>query len=143
MKIALISCVKTKLNTKIPVRADELYQSALFKKSYEYCKNRYDKVYILSAKYGLLEINDMILPYEKTLNKMSKKEKEIWYNNVFNSLKNKINKEDIIYYHCGNNYRQGLIDKLDNIFDVPLLGVSFGNQLKFYKEQLNNQLKLV
>lgn len=143
MRVALISCVKTKLDTKTPVRADELYLSDLFKKSYEYCKLNYDKVFILSAKYGLLNVDDEILPYEKTLNTMKKNEKEVWYNNVSYSLKNKLNKEDFIYYHCGSNYRQGLINRLDNLYDVPLLGVSFGNQLKFYKKHLDNQLKLI
>jgi cytoplasmic iron level regulating protein YaaA (DUF328/UPF0246 family) len=142
MRIGLISCVKTKISTQKPVRADNLYKSDLFKKSYKYCTLQYDKVFILSAKYGLLNIYDKVLPYEKTLNTMSKKEKEVWYNNVCFCLKKTIQEEDTLHFHCGQNYRSGLISRLKNTYEVPLLGLSFGNQLKFYKVHLSNQKTL-
>jgi hypothetical protein len=46
-KIALISCVKTKRKTSIPIDAGLLYISDLFKKSLDYCKLNYDVTYIV------------------------------------------------------------------------------------------------
>ena len=89
MKIALISCVKTKIKTNKLIKANQLYNSDLFKKSLKYCLKNYDKTYILSAKYGLLETNEMVFYYEKTLNKMSKNDKEKWYKKVTTQLKKK------------------------------------------------------
>lgn len=71
MKIALISCVKQKADK--PQKARNLYISSLFVKSLEYAeKINVDKIYVLSAKYGLVPIDKVIEPYEKTLNNMKK-----------------------------------------------------------------------
>ena len=82
MNIAFISCVKSK---KIGnYEAKELYISDFFKKSLRYCIINYDKVFILSAKYGLLELNERIETYEMTLNNFSKDKKVVWSKKVFN-----------------------------------------------------------
>lgn len=65
MKIALISCSKTK--TKKAGKAKDVYIGKLFKGYYYLAKRECDKIYILSAKYGLLEENDIIDPYNQTL----------------------------------------------------------------------------
>ena len=53
MKIALISCTKQKREYKCPAR--ELYsESAWFREAYCYAKIVADKIFILSAKYGLV-----------------------------------------------------------------------------------------
>ena len=54
-KVTLISCVKKKLDLKS--KAQDLYQSPLFKKNLAYAKQiNSDEIYILSAKYGLLKL---------------------------------------------------------------------------------------
>ena len=56
-KIALIACVSKKLDYKS--KAKELYISPLFQKNMVYSKKiGVDKVYILLAKYGLLNLDD-------------------------------------------------------------------------------------
>lgn len=68
MKIALIACCKKKKESQC--RACEMYQSTLFKLSYKYAeKTGCDEIYILSAKYGLLDKDKIIAPYDETLNK--------------------------------------------------------------------------
>ncbi len=142
MRIGLISCVKTKLqNTNKPVRARDLYISPLFKKSLAYCLEHYDEVFILSAYYGLIDLDAEIVTYEKTLNNMSKSERERWYDRVADEMRFFF-EDDKLYYHCGIPYRSGLIDRLSNEYEIPLKGVSFGNQLKFYTNELNRQSKL-
>ena len=58
-KVTLISCVSKKLDLKS--KAQDLYQSPLFKKKLAYAEQiNSDEIYILSAKYGLLKLNDDI-----------------------------------------------------------------------------------
>ncbi len=67
MKIALISCVAKKQKNKS--QAKDMYVSPLFRGAYRYAKSLgVDKIYILSAKYGLLEELDVVEPYNVTLN---------------------------------------------------------------------------
>ena len=71
MKIALISCSKMKRDHSCT--AAELYSpSHLFSLSYAYAQKVADKVFILSAKYGLVEEEDVISPYNLTLNNFFK-----------------------------------------------------------------------
>jgi cytoplasmic iron level regulating protein YaaA (DUF328/UPF0246 family) len=65
--IILISCASTKCQYK--TEAQNMYISPLFIKSLKYAKNKLksDKIFILSAKYGLLDLIDVIEPYNVTL----------------------------------------------------------------------------
>ena len=69
MKVVLIACSKTKASGRMA--AKDLYQGALFKKSWEYAKSiidpEKDRIYILSAKHHLLHPDDLIETYDTTL----------------------------------------------------------------------------
>ena len=76
-KIVLISCVAKKLNYK--AKAKNLCISPLFKKSLAYAYLlKPDKIFILSAKYGLIDLDEEIFPYNETLNEKSSYEIKIW-----------------------------------------------------------------
>tara|TARA_R110000824_G_scaffold288142_1_gene476139 strand:- start:38 stop:475 length:438 start_codon:yes stop_codon:yes gene_type:complete len=140
MDIAFISCVKKK---KIgEYKAIELYISDYFKKSLKYCSMNYNKIFILSAKYGLLNLDSKIKDYELTLNSLSKEEKIIWANKVAIQIKKSVNKEDILHFYVGNNYRQHLIPLLDNDYNIPLIGLGIGKQLKFFKDNTKSDILL-
>lgn len=132
--IAIISCVKTKRLGKH--KAKNLYNSALFNYSYAYTSKRYDKVYILSTLYGVLEPDDVIEYYELTLNKMNAQQKRAWAHKTATQLQAKIAPSDKLFYYCGLNYRSNLIAALPNEYEVPLEGLGFGKQLQFYKGNL-------
>ena len=85
-----ISCVKTKRSSRC--KAKDMYISPLFKKAYQYALKFVsdDKIYILSAKYGLIHSSQMIEPYEKTLNAERDKERRIWAYNVIQQMKEKV-----------------------------------------------------
>lgn len=134
MNIAIISCVKTKKQGRM--KAKELYCSALFKYSYKYASTYFDKVFILSTLYGLLEPDDCIDHYELTLNSMTAKQKHDWAIRTAKELTNKTQPTDILHYFCGLNYRKNLIKKLPNPYTEPLKGLSFGQQLRWYKERI-------
>lgn len=84
-----ISCVKTKRSSRC--MAKDMYISPLFKKAYQYALKFVpeDKIYILSAKYGLIHSSQMIDPYEKTLNAERDKERKVWAYNVIQQMKAK------------------------------------------------------
>jgi len=134
MKIVLISCVSKKLNKKS--KAKDIYISPLFKHNlnYTYSLNP-DKIFILSAKYGLLNLNQEIEPYNQTLNKMSSLEIKDWSINVLKELSSltDLNNDEFIFL-AGNNYRKYILPSIKN-YKIPLQGLGIGRQLKFLKEK--------
>ena len=136
-KIVLISCVSKKINKKSKV--EDLYLSPLFRKNLQYAKSiNPDKIFILSAKHGLLTLEEEIEPYEKTLNKMKSDEIKIWANGVLINLKKVSDLEnDEFIFLAGNNYRKFLIPHIKN-YKIPLRGLGIGRQLKWLSEKTKN-----
>ena len=137
-KIVLISCVSKKLNHKS--KAQDLYISPLFRKNLQYAKSlNADKIFILSAEYGLLDLNREIEPYDKTLNKMSSDEIKEWANSVLNQLQkvSDLNKDEFVFL-AGNNYRKFLLPHIKN-YKVPMLGLGIGKQLKWLTEKIKHE----
>lgn len=138
MKIVFIACVSKKKN--YATNAIDLYDSPLFKKEVEYAKSlKPDKIYILSALYGVLEKDEIISPYNVTLNDMKQRELDAWNDKVYKQLMEKnINFEkDHAIFLAGNRYRK----KLLNIFldvSVPMEGMRIGEQLAFLTEEIKN-----
>ena len=84
-KIILISCASKKLAFKS--KAKDLYISPLFRLSLAYAKNlKPDKIFILSAKYRLLDLNDEISTYNETLNNKPVSDIKIWADKVVTEL---------------------------------------------------------
>lgn len=139
MKLGLISCTKSK--QKRPCKACEMYKpSALFRKAYSYAIKNYDRVAILSAKYGLLLPDNKIEPYDLTLKNMSVAERRTWADRVFRQMKSTLplDKIDEAFFHAGRPYRELLIPKLETSgvkCFVPLKGLSYGRQLAWYDRQ--------
>ena len=108
-KIILISCVSKKLPYK--AKAKNLYVSPLFKYNLRHAHSlNSDKIFILSAKYGLVDLEEEIEPYNKTLNKMGKQEIKEWSEKVINQLKEQTDlQEDEFIFLAGDMYRKFLI----------------------------------
>ena len=92
MKIELISCVSKKLveAKRKPVSAKELYISPLFEKAWAYAERMVtsdDRIYILSAKYGLLSPEKEIKWYDETLYKQSVEKRRQWADEVLKNLR--------------------------------------------------------
>ena len=137
-RIVLISCVSKKLNHKS--KAQDLYVSPLFRKNLHYAKSlNPDKIFILSAKYGLLRLNEKIEPYDKTLNKMRSNEIKEWANFVLNQLKKstEIQNDEFIFL-AGNNYRKFLLPHLKH-YKIPMLSLSIGRQLQWLSKRIKNE----
>mgnify|MGYP001611839747 CR=1 FL=1 len=134
-KIVLISCVNKKLSHR--AKAEKLYISPLFRFNIEYAKSlNPDKIFILSAKYGLLNLDREIEPYNKTLNNMGSNEVKKWAENVVQELmKNSDLKNDEFVFLAGEKYRKFLMPYIKN-YKIPLKGLSIGKQFQFLKEKL-------
>lgn len=135
MLVVLISCVSKKKN--MPTMAKDMYISPLFKGAYQYSKKLgADQVFILSAKYGLLEESAWIEPYNESLNTKSDKEIKKWANEVIKRLSKFADIEnDQFVFLAGEKYRKHLVNNIHH-YSIPLKGLAIGKQLKFYKENL-------
>lgn len=134
-KIVLISCSSKKLSHK--ARARELYSSPLFRLNLQYALSlNPDNIYILSAKYFLLNPDEEIEPYNKTLNNMSQEERQEWAKTIISQLEKLADLDnDLFIFLAGKNYYEYLIPKMKN-YELPLKGLGIGKQLKFLKERL-------
>jgi hypothetical protein len=136
MKIALISCSSKKNN--FLCKARNMYsKSALFKFTLQYCEQqKFDKIFVLSAKHKILDLDTEIEPYDETLNKMSLIEKKKWGKEVSEWIEKNLNKEDELYIFGGKNYYQYLI--VQNKIILPLLNLKIGERLKWLKENIKS-----
>ena len=133
MKIVLISCASKKLEDK--AKAKEIYISPLFKLNMKYALSlKPDKIFILSAKYGLLDLEQEIEPYNLALNNLKEEEIRLWAEKVLECLKKQadLNNDEFIFL-AGDKYRRYIIPKIKN-YKIPLKGLGIGRQLKFLKE---------
>lgn len=117
-----------------------MYISALFQKNLQYAKSlNPEKIFILSAKYGLLKLDEEVEPYDKTLNKMRSYEIKEWANSVLSQLQKvfDLNKDEFVFL-VGKDYRKFLLPSINN-YKIPMLGLSIGKQLKWLKEKIKSE----
>ncbi len=96
-----------------------------------------DRIFILSAEHGLLEMDDEIEPYEKTLNTMKKTERQQWAAKVLSQLRSKTDlQSDEFIFLAGSRYRELLTPHIRH-FSVPMENLSFGRQLAWLTEQMS------
>jgi cytoplasmic iron level regulating protein YaaA (DUF328/UPF0246 family) len=134
-KIVLITCVKKKRDRKC--KAEDLYISPFFKKNLAYAKSLYpDKIFILSAKYGLLPLDKEIDTYDLTLNSFKKEELKRWAENTLRQLQQETNFDnDKFIFLAGDKYRKYLLPKIKN-YEIPFKGLGIGKQLQFLKNKI-------
>lgn len=126
-KIAFIGCSAKKAGFACP--AKHLYRGEVFKKAWRYCTTEpFDLIFILSAKYGILSPDDVISPYNCSLNDMNKKDRQHWYDMVKVQMSGKkiMNADDIHYFFCGENYHKPFTGQ------KPLQGLSIGKSLAWF-----------
>ncbi|WP_423709330.1 DUF6884 domain-containing protein [Undibacterium sp. WLX3042] len=132
-KIILISCVSQKLEQSEKVQ--NLYISTLFRYNLKYARSlKPNGIYVLSAKHGLLNLDQEIEPYEQTLNTMRFSEIKEWARLVLQQLSEIASlDEDEFIFLAGNKYRKYLLPHIKHSH-IPLEGLSIGKQLQKLKE---------
>lgn len=129
-RIVLISCVSKKRSFR--VKAKDLYISPLFKKNLAYAwRLNPDAIYILSAKYGLVDLETEIEPYDLTLNNMSTGEIRHWAQRVLEQLNQVTDlRGDHFIFLAGMKYRKYLLPHIAS-YEVPVEGLPIGKQLQY------------
>ncbi len=147
--IILIACSSKKFDNKM--KAENLYKkSNLFRSSLEYAKSiQHDKIYILSAKYHLLDLNNEIESYNETLSYISPKKRKHdlivldeakkieWGKKVIDQLGeiSDLNK-DIFIFLAGRDYLKPIESSIKHI-DNRLKGLNQGQRTKWLKNNKN------
>lgn len=137
--ITLIACSAKKL--KVPAPAASMYTSDWFRKARAYAQ-RLEDVYgdpwfILSGKYGLLDPDEVIEPYDVSLNKMPTAQRKLWAARVLAAVSQEVELGASIKIVGGSRYYDLLSPLLQGAgYDVqlPLQGMAIGKQLQWLKE---------
>jgi hypothetical protein len=144
-QIALIGCSKQKLDYSAP--AKELYQGSLFKAARKYVEAKGYEWAILSAKYGLVDPNRIIEPYNQRLPILTPKSRPIlfawgsrvnldawmhWYNGV------QMCAWPVLVLFAGASYRSAFDGTFGYDrgmpFEAPLARFGIGEQMKWLRE---------
>lgn len=158
--LVLVSCAAQKQTEPAP--AKELYRSAWFKKARAYAEkltevSKVQQWWILSARYGLLNPEVVIAPYDFTLSQLSQAERWEWARGVVRDLeavttllgegeseseKYSSLQDYRIVILAGQLYREHLITLLHERavgqVEVPMEGLGIGQQLQWFKYQLSS-----
>lgn len=129
-EVVLISCVKSKRENRS--RAADIYVSDWFRKALAYARTlNPDQLFILSAKHGLLGLDQVIEPYEKSLKNMRIHDRRDWADRVLLDLRRVTDLErDHFVFLAGYRYREFLLPAIKN-YAVPMEGLRQGQQLRW------------
>jgi hypothetical protein len=139
---ALVSCVGKKATTPQP--AKDLYRSAWFIKARRWAELNSDRWYILSAEHGLLHPDEIICPYEKTLNDMSMDDRVKWEVMVYDQICEKVPKGQLLFL-AGKKYRDnilGILEANGYYTNAPMEGLGIGQQLSWLNANTLEQGRL-
>lgn len=133
--IGLVGCGKSKAAEACPAR--DLYTGALFRKSLAYAEARCDVVYVVSALGGLLRLDQVVAPYEKTLAGAPRSERSQWGRRVWRQVHEQHGlggAKGTILLLAGELYAEPLRGQATYAgwsVEEPLQGLEIGERLKF------------
>ena len=136
-RIGLVGCVKEKRST--PAVAKDLYTSPLFIGRRRAVERSCDQWFVLSALHGLVDPDQLVEPYDVTLNSMGRDARRDWAAGVIQSLGRRLGSLEGHHFelHAGANYLEfGLMDALlrrGATVSWPTRGLPMGKQLGYYK----------
>jgi hypothetical protein len=145
LRIALVACAKTKLRR--PARASELYASPLFQLTREFVEGglAYFAWHVLSARYGLVDPDEVLEPYDLTLADLTPAERAAWGRRVGSAVVATYadaaarGVDECFDVYAGAAYRRHLVPYLERAgFRVaaPLAGLPIGRQLAWLTRAL-------
>lgn len=114
--LIITGCTKTKLgyDSGTRVRALDLYQGRIFKEVRNYARKKDFPLYVISAKYGLIESSRYIEGYEQVISTMRDVERVKTLVNP--TLQRILSKYDKVLIVAGKKYREVLKDVWDDRF---------------------------
>lgn len=97
-----------------------------------------NKIFILSAKHGLVDLEQEFEPYDQTLNTAPVNEVKRWAKKVGGQMRGKIDgQNDEVIFLAGERYRKYLLPLFRHV-SIPLERMSIGKQLQFLKSKLDH-----
>jgi hypothetical protein len=123
--------VKSKASA--PTSAKDLYVSQLFRGLRKFAETRADAWYILSAEHGVVDPDQVLAPYERTLNTLRKEERQRWAAGVRERLVVMLPPGSEIIVLASERYREELVPFLrgqGHTVTIPFEGLSLGKQLQ-------------
>lgn len=139
-RIVLLSCSSKKSSS--PAKARYLYNSYHFQLSLKYTEKvlKPDKIFILSAKHGLVGLDQHLEPYDKTLKDMNSKQRKAWAKHVLVKLEKVSDLEnDEFFILAGNLYKKYLVTSLAHVAGTHIEHLRIGMQNQFFKKKLNGR----
>lgn len=132
--VVLLGCGKAKLDRAAPAR--ELYTGNLFRASLRFAELRAGggPVYIVSAEHGLVELDQVVEPYEAKLANAA--EGEAWGEKVFDELRRRHPRQGYMVILAGDLYARPLRKLAEKAWwnvEEPLRGLAIGGRLKLLK----------
>jgi hypothetical protein len=128
--VALIGCGRSKLQHPAP--AARLYTGSLFRQALAFTEGRFDERYILSARYELVALDQVLHPYDLDLRSMRLREREAWGSRVAGRLEALFTGLQVeLTFLCGHEYAAHVRWNLPRIWSVvePLRGLPLGRRL--------------
>lgn len=145
--IYLLGCGKQKQKTGWFGPARELYTGSLFKAKLRFAEKVEVKWYIVSAKFGLMDPNQVVTPYDRTMNDLSPIDRPLWAMRVVTKLilklcRSKLPNDFTLHLHMGKEYCDSIRSFLYlagfNVI-LPVEGLGQGEQMKWYSEDRSIQ----
>lgn len=127
--VILIGCGKTKRDYRSQARF--LYTGNLFRAARDYAVKHGSSWYILSAKYGLVNPDEEIAPYDLTLTDLNRHDRDLWGSHVRRSLRNVGAWDREIVFLAGAEYARAVSGAPAVKF--PLQGLGIGERLRWFK----------
>jgi len=143
-RIALIGCSKLKRDIAAGL-PKVLYKGSLTSCAMEFCQLRGIPWFVMSAKYGLLAQNELVLHYDTTFADLSTHDRLAWPLDVARELLERIDEnanpnQTTIEIHAGNTYANPLSLHLETMgFRVERFGqgLDIGQRVSKYLAEIH------
>lgn len=108
LKVGLISCTRDKKS--FPCSARRLYsESAKFSACLEFAEAHYDRIFVVSAKHGLVRLDELLNHYDLSLEELTERARNSWAEEIAKSLGSEgITIYDTVYIHATALYTEHL-----------------------------------
>ena len=123
------------------VAAQDLYVSTLFRLRRAYAETLGSAWFILSAKHGLVRVDEVLGPYDVRVSNLSAADRRAWGERVFAQLQATVGPlpRRVFEFHAGSHYVEAVkphLEKVGAAVEWPLQGLRLGEQLHWYKQFL-------
>lgn len=132
--VGLVGCGAAKLAHPAPAR--DLYTGSVFTATSRHARTAYDRWFILSAKHQLLHPDQLVDPYDETLNAKTRQQVELWSNRVAEQVRQQVPEGAHLFIHAGRAYWQHLEPLLTPLYPVtvPCRGLKMGEAGHWHAE---------